>query len=124
MLASTIIQCMPVEQMEIVDDSTFKALLKVRIAFVEIPFQIRVRATEIDPIASLGTSVSVSKGGMRFSIKVWYFLSQIDEDSTAVASTASLEGSSGLMWLLRNQQRKFARQMFEAIRENLERNCS
>ena len=62
LLASTIIQCMPVEQMEIVDDSTFHAVLKVKIGFVEVPFQLKVRAAEIDPIASLGTLVTVRGG--------------------------------------------------------------
>ena len=124
LLASTIIQCMPVEQMEIVDDSTFHALLKVKIGFVEIPFRLKVRAAEIDPIASLGTLVTVGKGRFQSSLKVGYLLAELGEERTAVTCTASEEGSSFLMRLLRAEQRKFAKRMFDAIRDDLERNCS
>ena len=124
LLPATIIQCMPVEQMEILDDCSFDAVLRVAIGFVKVPFHLRVRAAEIEPMVSLGTRVTVSKGGFQSSLRVSYLLSDAGAERTKVSSAAQEENPGGLMRLLRGQQCKFARQMFNAIREDLERNCS
>jgi len=123
LLASTIIQCMPVEQMQIVNDTTFLAVLRVKVGFFEMPFRLRVQAADISPIDSLSTLVTASKGIFRSSLKVSFALTPIKEDQTAIVCTAAEESGSKWTWLLRRQQRSFAGEMFDAIRAQLERTC-
>ena len=124
LLPASIIQCMPVEQMDILDESSFNAVLNVKISLLTVPFRIRVRAADIQPMTSLGTRVTVSKGGFQSSLSVSYSLFDAGEERTRISSIAKEDNPGGLMRLLRGQQRRFARQMFEAIREDLERNLS
>jgi carbon monoxide dehydrogenase subunit G len=122
-LPSTIIQCMPVEQMDIVNDSTFVAVLKMRFGFVEVPFRLRVQAADISPIGSLTTVVTATKSIFQSSLRVSFALAAVSEDETSVACTATEDSGSPWMWLLKAQQRSFAGRMFDAIRDRLESSC-
>ena len=123
LLASTIIQCMPVEQMQIVNDTTFLGVLRLKLGAIEVPLRLKVRAADISPIESLATVVTVEKGVFQSSLKVTFALTEAGEKSTSVACAASEEKGSLLMRLLRRQQRSFAGQMFDSIKQELERSC-
>jgi len=123
LLASTIIQCMPVEQMDIVNETTFLAVLKLKWGFVEIPLRLKVQAVDISPIGSLSTLVTAGKGQFQASLKVSFALTAVKEDRTSVVCTATEDAGSKLMWLLKGQQRSFAGRMFDSIRQELERCC-
>ena len=123
LLGSTIIQCMPVEQMQILNDTTFLAVLKLKLGIVEVPFRLKVQAADISPIDSLSTLVTASKGIFRSSLKVSFALTTAKEDQTGVVCTATEDTGSKWMWLLKRQQQSFAGKMFDAIRAQLERNC-
>ena len=109
--------------MQILNDTTFLAVLKLKLGLVEVPFRLKVQAADISPIDSLSTLVTASKGIFRSSLKVSFALTTAKEDQTAVVCTATEDTGSKLMWLLKRQQQSFAGRMFDAIRAQLERNC-
>ena len=123
LLASTIIQCLPIEQMEIVNDTTFVGILKLKLGPFEVPTRLNVRAADISPIDSLSTVVTAKKGIFESSLKVSFALQAAGEDRTSVACTASEEGRSYWMCLLRRQQRSFSARIFDSIRDELRRSC-
>jgi carbon monoxide dehydrogenase subunit G len=123
LLAGTIIQCMPVEQMQIVNDTTFRAVLKLKLGPLEVPMRLEVRAADISPIDSLCTLVKAKKGPFESALKVSFALTDASEESTSVVCTATEDGGSPWMWLLKGQQRSFAGDMFDAISAELVRCC-
>ncbi len=123
LLAGTIIQCMPVEQVQIVNDSTFRAVLRLKLGPVQVPMRLEVRAADISPIDSLCTLVKAKKGPFESALKVSFALAAASDESTCVACTAMLESGSRWMWLLKSRQRAFAGDMFDAISAELARCC-
>lgn len=123
LLASTIIQCLPVEQMQIVNDTTFVGVLKLKLGLFEVPMRLNVRAADISPIDSLSTVVTATKGLFQSSFKVSFALAAAGEERTSVACTATEEGRSRWTWLLRRQQRNFSAAIFDSIRDELQRSC-
>jgi hypothetical protein len=114
---------MPVEQMQIVNDTTFIAVLRMRFGAIEVPFRLKVQAADITPIGSLSTVVTASKGMFQSSLKVAFSLKAVNDNETSVVCTATEETGSKWMRLLKRQQQSFAGGMFDAIREQLERSC-
>jgi hypothetical protein len=114
---------MPVEQMQIVNDTTFRAVLKFTLGPFELPMRLEVRAADISPIDSLCTQVKATKGPFESALKVSFALDALDDERTEVVCTATEDGGSPWMWLLKSQQRAFAGRMFDAIGAELARCC-
>lgn len=123
LLPATIIQCMPIEQMEILDDTSFLAVLRWKLGFIEVPFRLTVKVADMSPMDSLTTLVTASKGAFRSSLRVSFSLNELEEHRTAVVCTAHEDSVSKLMWLLKKYRQNFAGTMFDAIRKQLRRSC-
>ncbi len=122
LLAGTIVQCLPVESMQIVNDTTFVGVLNMELGPFTLPMELKVCAEAISPIDSLSTLVTARKGPLQSAIRVSFTLEASGED-TSVTCTASEAGGSALLRLLKGQQRRFSTRVFESIREGLERSC-
>ncbi len=123
LLASTIIQCLPVESMQVLNDTTFVGVLNMKIGPITMPVPLTVRAADISPMDSLTTIVTARKGPLEFSLSVSFTLAVAGESSTSVECLASDHGGSALLKPLRWYQRRFSTRIFESIHEGLERSC-
>jgi len=123
LLASSVIQGIPVEQMDIVNDMTITAILKVRLGPVEVPVPVRVEVADIAPMTSLSTLVTATKGPFQSRIRVSFALASVSDDETSVDCTAVEEAGHPLMRLMRWQQRRFAGDIFRSIKGRLEQFC-
>ena len=121
LLASIVIQSIPIEQMNVVNDSTITAILNFKVGFIEIPVPVRVDVADISPNESFTTLVTATKLGVKSVIRVVFALSTIDERQTGVTCSVIEESGNPLMRVFRWQQRQFARSIFSAVREKLER---
>lgn len=122
-LASSIVQSMPIEQMRIVNDTCFRGVLRMKLAGMEFALPIRVQAADISPEETLDALMTVKKGIVESNLKVSFVLEAAGEESTSVRCTVVEDKASPLMALLRGQQRRFAAEMFDNIRTELERSC-
>ena len=123
LLASTIIQCMPVEQMQVLNDTTMRAVLRFRLFGIEVPLGITLRVADIVPPESFETLVTVKKAMFESSLRVSYMLHTSDGDHTRVVCAATQERGNPVFALLRTQQRAFAGEMFDSVKKELERSC-
>lgn len=123
LLAGAIVQCMPVEQLDMLNDTTFVAILKLKLGFAEIPFRLKIQVADICPIERLSTLVTASRGVIRSSLLVTFVLTAFSDDQTSVICTATENTGGKLMWLLKRPQRNFADRIFDGIRDRLERSC-
>lgn len=121
LLASTVIQSIPIEQMNVVNESTITAVLNFKIGFIEIPTPVRVDVADIEPNESFTTLVTASKAGLTSVLRVVFSLASLAERQTSVTCTVVEESGSPIMRLFRWQQRQFARKIFSTVRERLER---
>ncbi len=120
MLGKVIYRCLPLEKMDIVDETTFRAVLRWRWAFIKLPLNLKVKLVDISPPSSLGSLIRVKKGMIDMVIKVSFTLTPVNEGKTEVVCTALDEGERNVPgWLMRGQQRSFAEEMFDSIRERL-----
>jgi carbon monoxide dehydrogenase subunit G len=123
LLASNVIQSMPIEQMEFVNDSTLKAVLKFKAGFIEVPTPVKVDVADISPNESFTTVVTASKAGLKSVLRVEFKLADVSEEQTSVTCTVVEESGSPIMRLLRWQQRQFAGKIFNTVKERLESCC-
>jgi hypothetical protein len=72
---------------------------------------------------SFATVVTASKAGLSSVLRVAFALSPVSDERTSVVCTAVEEAGSPVMRLMRWQQRRFANQIFGAIKERLERSA-
>lgn len=123
LLASNVIQSIPIEQMDVVNDTTMKAILNFRVGFIEVPMPVRVDVADISPMESFTTVVTASKAGLRSVLRVAFRLAAVSDEQTSVTCTVVEEAGNPITRLLRWQQRKFAGEIFSTVRERLERAC-
>ncbi len=122
LLAGTIVQCLPAEALQVVNDTTFAGVLNIDIGPLPLRLALRICAEAISPIDSLTTLVTVSKGRLRSAFRVSFRLEDSGE-STVVSCSASEAGGGMPMRLLKHQQRRFSAGIFQSIKEGLERSC-
>jgi hypothetical protein len=123
LLASNVIQSMPIEQMDFLNETTLTAILNFKIGFIEVPTPVRVDVADISPIESFTTVVTASKAGLRSVLRVSFELAAVGEEQTSVTCTVVEDSGSPIMRLLRWQQRQFAGKIFGAVKDRLERSC-
>ena len=80
LLATSILQSMPVEQTEIVNDSTMRGVLKFKFGPLTIPLRLQVEVADVSPMDSFTTRVTVNKFGVETVLRVKYELKVIDDD--------------------------------------------
>jgi hypothetical protein len=122
-LAGNVIQSMPIEQMDFLNETTLVAVLKFKLGFVAVPVPLRIEIADISPVESFTTLVKASKAGVSSVLRVTYRLAAVTDEQTSVMCDVVEESGSSLMRLLRWQQRRFAGQIFGAVKDRLERSC-
>ena len=121
LLASSILQSMPVEQTEIVNDSTMRGILKFKFAGLTIPLNLKVEVADVSPMDSFTTLVTVAKWGTETVLRVKNELKAVGDEQIEVTSTAIVEKMPAWMVLISPMQKNFAAKMFEDIRKELTR---
>ena len=111
------------EQVEILDDTSFRALLKIKILWLEMRMKLKGEMVDMAPPASFGVNITVEGlGGLfRMKQKVTIQMTSIEKGKTAVACRAKAEKTGILLrWLSVGQARRFAQSVFEAIEKRLQ----
>jgi hypothetical protein len=122
-LAGNVIQSMPIEQMEFLNETTLVAVLNFRALFVTVPVKLKVEVAEIAPMDSFTTLVTASRFGIGATLRVSYTLAEVADEQTSVTCTVVEESGHPLTALIRWQQRRFAAELFTALKDRLERSC-
>ena len=123
LIATTILQSLPVTQTEIVNDSTLRGILRLKLGFIEWPLPLQIEVSDIVPMSRFATRVTVGEGLLRAVLNVAYELTDLEDDRTRIACCTTIEQAPRWMTLVRWQQRRFAAQMFDAVHVALERAC-
>ena len=111
------------EQVEILDDTSFRALLRVKVLLSELTMRLKGEIVDMVPPNSLGVNITVEGlGGLfRMKQKVTIGMTSIEKGKTAVACRASAESMGILLrWFSIGQARRFAQSVFEAIEKRLQ----
>ena len=123
-LGSAVFQCLPLEEMNILNQTTFHAVLRWRLGFISIPLNLRVKLVDIVAPHSLGSVIQAKKGIIQLGLKVTFTLRPVNEGKTEVICSATEEGTGNIMGrIMRRWQRNFAGQVFDSIRARLEKIC-
>ena len=125
LLGRTVYRCLPLEKMNAVSETTAYAVLRLRLAFISLPLNVKVELVDISPPSSLGSKIWVKKRVIKLvALKVTFTLRPVDEGKTEVVCTAMEDGRRTMLgWLVRGQQRSFTEGMFDSIRARLEQFC-
>ena len=125
LLGRTIYRCLPLEKMNIVNETTAYAVLRWRLGFISLPLNLKLELVDISPPSLLGSKIWVKKRAIQLaSLKVEFTLRPIDKDKTEVICTGMEEDRGTIAgWLVRGQQRSFAEDMFDSIKARLEQFC-
>ena len=110
------------EEIEILDENNFRAILKVKISFLELRMRLMGEIVDMVPPESLAVNIFVeAPGGLfKMSQKVTLGMTSVERGKTAVACKAGTERLGILFrWLLIPQARRFAQSVFETIEARL-----
>jgi carbon monoxide dehydrogenase subunit G len=121
LLATSILQSLPITQSEVVNDTTMRGVITLKLGPIALPQRIVMEVADIEPIRAFATKVTVGEGMMGAVLGVRYEIAVIDDDRTRVICTANIEEAPAWMSLVRPFQAKIANDMFAAVRKELER---
>lgn len=111
------------EKVEILDDSNFRALLRMKVSLAELSIKLRGEMVDMSPPDSFAVKLALEgPGGLfRMNQKVTLALTSVEKGRTAVACKATAE-RMGILFrgLLLGQARRFARSTFESIEKRLQ----
>lgn len=123
LLGRAMYRSLPLEKMDIVSETTFRAVLRWKLAFISLPLNVSVVLDNISPPGLLEAIIQVKKGIINQKLRVTFTLSAVDTDRTGVVCQALRNGGGTLSWLMAGQQRSFTEDMFDAINIALKRLC-
>jgi hypothetical protein len=126
LLAKAIYQCVPLEKMNILNETNFHAELRLNLAFVILRFHLEGKFVDILSPSFLGCILLVNKGIIRLGLKVMFTLREISEDRSEVACVAIAEGkrTGGILgWILGIGQKIFAGRVFDSLEARLKQLC-
>lgn len=123
LLAANVVQSLPIEQMDFINETALTAVLNIKVGFIKVPTPVTVEIADISPIESFTTMVTASKGGLRSVLRVSFKLAAVTDEQTSVTCIVVEDYGSPLMRLLRWQQRHFAGKIFRTVRNRLECSC-
>jgi carbon monoxide dehydrogenase subunit G len=110
------------EQMDILDENTFKAILRVKVAFAELRMKVKGEIADVTPPESFAVKLEMVGPGRLFAFKqtVEFAIHAIDTDRISMACRAVAEDMGILFRLaLFGQPRHFADATFDAIEKRL-----
>jgi len=111
------------EQVEILDESNFRALLRMKMLGGKLDMKIRGEIVDVLPPESFSVHLILEGPGRLFSMKqkVTFTMTAVDGGKTAVACKTTAE-EMGIFFrtLLQGQARDFALSTFEAMEKRLQ----
>lgn len=111
------------EKVEILDESNFRALLRMKVSLAELSMKLRGEIVDMSPPDFFAVKLALEgPGGLfRMDQKVTMVLTSVERGRTVVACKATAE-RMGILFrkLLLGQARRFARSTFEAIEKRLQ----
>jgi hypothetical protein len=124
LLARTVFGVLPLEKMNLVNATTTYAVLRWRLAFVSVPLNIKIELQDVSSPSLFGSKISVNKSILHLTVRVRLVLRVVNDSETEVTCIALEEGKGTILGrLLRAQQRNFAMNVFDRIRQRLEQIC-
>lgn len=124
LLGSAVFQCLPLEEMNILNQTTFYAVLRWRLGFISIPLNLKVKLVDILAPHSLGSVIWVTRGIIQLGLRATFTLRPVNEAKTEVICSATEEGKESIMGrIMRRWERSFAEEVFNSIRVRLEKVC-
>jgi carbon monoxide dehydrogenase subunit G len=122
LLAKVTYQQLPLEKVEILGFDGFRAVLKWRIGFLSLSFNVAGKIVDVVEPSSYGCVILVKKGPIQAGVRVVMTLKAVDEAKTEVLCTAREEAKRNIRgWVLRGQQRNFALSTFDSIAARIHR---
>ena len=110
------------ENMEILDENTFRALLRTQILGFRVPLKLKGKIVDMEPPNSFSVKLFLAGPGGLFKAdqKVTFAMTPVEQGKTALACKAAVENMGFLpRLLLLGEARRFARSTFEAIEKRL-----
>ncbi len=121
LIGKAIFNCLPgMENVEILDENNFRALLQERVLGFKIPLKLTGEIVEMEPPDFFSVKLLLESGLFRMGQKVTFTTFRVEEGKTSVDCKAAVEDPKFLTQLfLVGKARSFARSTFEAIEERL-----
>ena len=124
LVGKVILSSLPgMEEMEILDENNFKAMLKVKVSFLELRMKLRGEIVEMEAPDALGVKLTVEAPGGLFTMiqKVSVDISSIEQGRAAISCKTVAE-NMGIFFrvLFLKHARRFAQSTFEAIEKRLQ----
>jgi carbon monoxide dehydrogenase subunit G len=123
LLGKVIFSCLPgMEEIEVADETSFRAIQRTRVAFMEVKMRLKGKIIDITPPHSLAVSLDLEalRGLIVMRQRVTIRVAAVMPERTEVRCRAVLNASSGLPgWLIVGQARPFVKQMFEAMEKRM-----
>ncbi|MDO9211253.1 MAG: SRPBCC domain-containing protein [Deltaproteobacteria bacterium] len=110
------------ENMEILDENTFRALLRTQILGFRVSLKLKGEIVDMEPPNSFSVKLFLAGPGGFFKAdqKVTFAMTPVEQGKTALACKAAVENMGFLpRLLLLGEARRFARSTFEAIEKRL-----
>ena len=110
------------ENMEILDENTFRALLRTQILGFRVSLKLKGKIVDMEPPNFFSVKLFLAGPGGFFKAdqKVTFAMTPVEQGKTALACKAAVENMGFLpRLLLLGEARRFARSTFEAIEKRL-----
>lgn len=116
MLGGAIFQSLPLEQMNVVNQTTFYAILRWRLGFIDIPLDIKGKMVDVIDLHSLSSVIRVQKGIMNLGLKVTFILKPLGDNETEITCSAVEEEKRSVIgWIIARWERDFAEKIINSI---------
>ena len=116
LLGRTVYGCLPLEQVQIMNERTASGLLRWRFAFFNFPLNLKIELIDISPSKLLGTKIWVKAGVFQIAMVITFVLSPAKGNKTELICTAmSNEKGTIYKWILERRQRVFTENIFNSI---------
>ncbi len=121
LLGKVILQSLPLEQIDVESENSFKALLRWKLGFVPMPLNLKGELTDVNAPKAMSCVLQVQKAVMRLSVKVDFSLTPVEGGKSieVVGTAAQMNEKNIFAWLLRRQMVSFARRTFDAVQKRL-----
>jgi carbon monoxide dehydrogenase subunit G len=124
LVGKVILSSLPgMEEMEILDENNFRAMLMVKVSFLKLRMRLRGEILEMKPPDALAVNLTLEAPGGLFTMiqEVSVNISFLEQGRAAVSCRTVAE-NTGILFrvLFLKQARRFAQSTFEAIEKRLQ----
>ena len=124
LIGKVILSSLPgMEQMEILDENNFDAMLRAKVLFLELRMKLKGEIVDMAPPDSLGVNIGIEGLGGYFKMeqRVTLTMTSVEGGRSAVACKAVARNMGGLFRVLfLGQARRFAQSTFGMIEKRLQ----